>query len=109
MRAVPSKGHRPLGVGTGQMSCAGARGHSPYGSPASSVSRTSRRTRTSILGSISSALGTLGLSPLRPRAPYPERLLLWISHQVLAARLLFVFLLSTYPKPRIESGSARRV
>src|SRR6266853_1991146 len=53
-----------------------ARYHSPYGSPARSVSRTSRRTRASTPCAISSALGTHGLSPLRSRAPRRERLLL---------------------------------
>src|SRR5258706_5423023 len=87
----------------------GARGHSPYVSPARSVSRTSKRTRASVPGAISSALGTLGLSLPRSRAPRPERLLLWITPQGLAVRLQFVFLASTYPWPRIEFGSARPV
>src|SRR5260370_24451082 len=85
----------------------GARYHSPYGSPARSVSRTSRRTRASIPGAISSVHGTLGLSPLRSRAPRPERLPLWIIHPVRVARLLFVFLASTHSWPRTEFGSAR--
>src|SRR5260370_7756618 len=87
----------------------GARGRSPHGSPARSASRTSKWTRASIPGAISSALGTLGLSPLRSRAPRPERLFLWIIHQDLAVRLQFVFLASTYSWPQIELGSVRSV
>src|SRR5258708_10291230 len=84
-----------------------ARGHSPCGSPATSVFRKSRRTRASIPGAISSALGTLGPSPLRPRAPRPERLLLWITHQGLAVQLRLLFLALAYSYLRIEFHSPR--
>jgi hypothetical protein len=73
-----------------------ARSHSACDSPARSVSLPSRRIRASTPGAVSSALGTLDLSSLPPTAPGLERLLPWIAHQVLAARLLFGFSVSNF-------------
>src|SRR2546429_8355355 len=68
-----------------------------------------RRPPRSTLFPYTTLFRSLGLSPLRSRAPRPKRLLLWIIHQGLAVRLRFVFLALTYSWPQIELCSVRSV
>src|ERR1700730_11892032 len=84
---------------------AGARSYPAYVSK--SVSQISSRSRASGRGAISSSRGTRDLLPRRPRAPSLEPPLLWITHQDLAARLLFVFAESTCLSLPTELCSAR--